>query len=96
MTSKVLLGTTLAALFAVSMMGIAFAGESWQGVVESDVETKNTSTSTLTLTATDAIPKNTAVLAGFAWLYDDGPNTAYAMYVIHIKTLMVGTHTMLF
>ena len=33
------------------------------------------------MSAADTIPRNTSELAGFAWLYADGPNSAFAITI---------------
>jgi len=79
MTKRVLLGATLAAVLTVSVLGYAFAAESWQGIVSDSVDAKNSKTSVLTIQATDNVPRHAGILAGFAWLYADGPNSAFAI-----------------
>ena len=78
MNTKIIIGASLAAVFAVFMITPAMATgpETWQHVVSSSVNSKNTQTSVLSVTAADKIPIQTGVLGGFAWLYADGPNTA--------------------
>lgn len=78
MTSKMILGISFAAVFAVFMIvpAMAAGSEAWQHVVSSSVTSKNAQTSTLSVTAADNIPLHTGVLGGFAWIYADGPNTA--------------------
>jgi hypothetical protein len=78
MNTKIIFGASLAALFAVFMMVpvMATGPEIWQHVVSSSINSKNTQTSTLSVSAADIIPKHTDVLGGFAWIYADGPNTA--------------------
>jgi hypothetical protein len=49
---------------------------SWQHVVSSSVDSKNSHTSTLSVKAADNIPKHTDVWGGFAWLYASGPDQA--------------------
>lgn len=79
MTRTVLLGTTIAALLAISIVGVAAAVESWQGLDSDSVVDKNTNSKVLSVDATDTVPHRTSTLAGFAWLYADGPNTAFAI-----------------
>ena len=80
MTKTVLLGATLAAILVVSVMGYAFAsGASWQGIVSDAVVAKNSKTTTLKIEATDTVPRQAGILAGFAWLYADGPDSAFAI-----------------
>jgi len=71
MTTKIILAVSLVAVFAVSLIGLAFADfASWIGATGGDAELKNRNSWTLTATATDIIPKRTSELAGFGWLYD--------------------------
>ncbi|AJW70971.1 hypothetical protein [Nitrosopumilus adriaticus] len=80
MTKTVLLGATLAAILTVSVLGYAYAtGASWQGITDDAVVAKNSKTTTLKITATDDVPRQAGILAGFAWLYADGPNSAFAI-----------------
>ena len=79
MTKTLLLGLTLAAVLTVSVLGYAFAAESWQGIINDSVNAKNSKTTTLKITATDVVPRQAGILAGFAWLYVDGPNAAFAI-----------------
>jgi len=82
MTKTILLGTTLAALLVVSVVGYAAAVESWQGIDSTSTADKNKNTKVLSIDATDVIPhRTTELLAGFAWLYADGPNTAFAITI---------------
>ncbi|MEO9277261.1 MAG: hypothetical protein ABI340_05745 [Nitrososphaera sp.] len=76
MTKKILLGISLAAVFAVFMIVPVMAAESWQHVESSSV-TSNGKTSTLSVVAADQIPHQTSTLGGFAWVYADGPNTVF-------------------
>lgn len=78
MNTKLILGTSLAAMFAVFMIVpvMATGPASWQHVVSSSVNSENTQTSTLSVSAADNIPRHTDVLGGFAWIYASGPNTA--------------------
>jgi hypothetical protein len=79
MTKTVFLGATLAAILTVSILGYAFAAESWQGIVNDSVTEKNSNTTVLQITATDTVPRQAGILVGFAWLYADGPNTAFTI-----------------
>ena len=78
MNTKIIFGASLAAVFAVFMIAPAMATgpETWQHVVSSSVNSKNTQTSVLSVSAAGSIPIRTGVLGGFAWIYADGPNTA--------------------
>jgi len=55
---------------------MAAGPETWQHVTSSSVNSKNSQTSVLSVTASDNIPRHTSVLGGFAWIYASGPNTA--------------------
>jgi hypothetical protein len=79
MTSKIILGAALTAVFAVIMIvpAMATGPASWQHVVSSSVNSKNGQTSTLGVVASDNIPRHTDVLGGFAWIYSSGPSTVF-------------------
>ena len=79
MNSKIL-GISLAAAFAISVMGTAYAGvlPSWVGFSAPGVEVKDDITK-LTGLAADDVPRKTETFAGFAWFYENGPNTAVAI-----------------
>ena len=81
MKTQTILGVSLAAVFAMAMIVPVTASDSWLGVDDSNIVAKNKNTSTLTITATDDIPKNAGegVLAGFGWLYANGPDTVFAV-----------------
>lgn len=82
MTTKTVLGTSLAAIFAISMiMTPASAHLTYQGITAGSVSVTAVppNLTKLSLTATGTIPKNTPDLVGFAWLYSSGPNTAFAI-----------------
>ena len=72
-----LLGVSLAAIFAVSVSGAAFASDTipelWQTF---DTETitvlDNPKTTQLRLTADDIVPHRTSILAGYCWFYTSG------------------------
>lgn len=64
-----LLGMTLVAVSAISMIGIASAALGWQGIDDDSVSAKNKNTTLLTIDATDVVPQKTKDLVGFAWLY---------------------------
>ena len=74
----------LLAIVALGAMlpAATFAVLSWQDIVETSVfvDQKNQITK-LSLSTEDTIPKNTDELAGFAWLYDNGPNIAFAITI---------------
>lgn len=57
------------------------AAASWLGIVDGSVSVveENPNLTKLQLTATDIVPMDTTALAGFAWFYDDGPNTVFAI-----------------
>jgi len=78
MNVKLILGASLAAVFAVFMIVpvTATGPSSWQHVVSSSVNSENIQTSSLSVNAADSIPRHTDVLGGFAWIYANGPNTA--------------------
>ena len=83
MTKTTLLGTTLAAAFVISLVGIASASShpSWLGVDDFAINSNSARTTSLVVDATDSIPRNAGpgVLAGFGWFYDDGPDTVFAV-----------------
>ena len=81
MNTKTILGISLAAVFAVSVMGTAYATghvPSWLGLVAPGVEVKENITK-LTGMATDDVPRRTNDFGGFGWFYANGPNTAVAI-----------------
>jgi hypothetical protein len=59
------------------MPAMATGPASWQHVVSSSVNSKNSQTSTLSVVASDNIPRHTDVLGGFAWIYSSGPSTVF-------------------
>ena len=78
--NRKLLGASLAAVFAISMIGIASAHESWQGIDSDSVVAKNKNTTLLTIDATGTVPQKTSNLVGFAWLYvETSSNSAIAI-----------------
>jgi len=81
MVSKKIFGTTLAAVFVISMIATASAAPTWLGVDEGDIAIKGKKTVQLTINATEAIPRNAGegVLAGFGWFYATGPDTVFAV-----------------
>jgi len=92
MKTKTILGITLTAVFAVSMIGSAVAVQSWQGIVPSSVTVSSKGqTTTLSLAATSSVPRHTSALAGFAWFYDGGSKTAFAL-TTHNAKQFAGTH----
>lgn len=68
---------SLVAIIAASTISIATA--TYLEIVDAGVSPKNSQTTQLTITTTDDVPKRTTDLAGFAWLYENGPNTAFAI-----------------
>ena len=78
LNTKTILGISLAAVFAVSIIGTAYANPTWLGLSDIAVEEKNNITK-LTGLAADDVPKITNDFAGFAWFYADGDNTAIAI-----------------
>jgi len=71
---------TLTAVFAVSMIMVpALAHLPWQGISADSVTNKNANTKVLSVTASATVPQRTTALAGFAWLYASGPNSAFAI-----------------
>ena len=79
MKTKTILGISLAAVFAISVIGTAQAAghipEWLKGFDEIGVEEK-TDITKLTATAGDPIPRRTNDFGGFGWFYDSGPHTA--------------------
>jgi len=74
----------LLAIFALGAMipATAFAALPWQDIVPDSVSVnENVQTTKLSLSAADTIPISTDELAGFAWLYDGSPNTAFAITI---------------
>jgi hypothetical protein len=70
--NRKLLGISLAAVFAVSMMGVSYAAPDWLGFsAGSQSVTEKGKTSTLSLIANNTVPRQTSDLAGFAWIYDN-------------------------
>ena len=78
MNTKTILGISLAAVFAVSIIGTAYANPTWLGLSEIGVEEKKNTTK-LTGIAADDVPRRTNDFGGFAWFYASGPNTAVAI-----------------
>lgn len=78
MTFKKNLPVVMAAALAVVIISPAMATsfETWQQAVSSSVVTYNKKT-TLSVTASDNIPKETTDLVGFAWFYKDIPNLVF-------------------
>jgi hypothetical protein len=76
MTKKLLLGISLAAVFAVSMIAVS-AVEPWMSATGTSATKGNNFL--LTVDAADTVPKNTQDLGGFAWAYAGGP---YALFAI--------------
>ena len=70
--NRKLLGFSLVAVVAVSMMGISYAVPGWLNVVvgSGEVVEKNSKTTTLLLNTTSAVDRKKSELAGFGWLYD--------------------------
>ena len=80
MIKTVLLGTTFAAIFAITMISSASASDPWLGVDNSVINQKGKNVQLL-IDATGDIPKNAGegVLAGFGWFYTDGPDSVFAV-----------------
>lgn len=69
--NKTILGMSLAALFAVSIIGTASAAVDWQTIVPGSVTTEaKVKNSQLGLTVTNPVDQQTDDLAGFAWFYN--------------------------
>jgi len=79
MNTKTILGISLAAVFAVSIIGTAYAANpTWLGLSDVSVEEKKNITK-LTGTAGDDVPSRTNDFGGFGWFYVSGANTAIAI-----------------
>jgi hypothetical protein len=77
MKTKTILGMSLAAVFAVSMFGVAFASNNtpkpWQTFdTDSITVTTGEKITKLSLTADATVPHKTGALAGYCWFYDSG------------------------
>jgi len=89
--NKTILGVSIAALFAVSVIGYAHAAVDWQDIVDGSVTTEaKVKNSRLGLTVTNPVDQQTDDLAGFAWFYNANPDsfTAFAITTHNAKVAL--------
>jgi len=88
--TKTVLAIIAVIAVATSLIGTAVATDSWVGIVDGSVviDQGNIQT-TLSLTATDDVPRNTSTLAGYAWF--TSANTGLAL-TTHNAKVFAGTH----
>ena len=81
MTTRTIVGFSLAAIFVASMIAIVSAQPSWLAVDSSNIAQKGSKTYQLSIDAADTIPRNAGkgVLAGYGWFYASGPDTVFAV-----------------
>jgi len=91
MTKTVLFSSILAIAIATTLVGSAFASDSWLGIFPgtSSVDQTKPKITTFTLNATDIVDRSTFSLAGFAWF--DSPTTGLAITTHNAKEF-AGTH----
>lgn len=71
MNTKTILGLSLSTVFAVSMLGTAFAGDDGFLLVTGGGVSETPSTYHTTIEASSDIPRSTSVLGGYAWFTAD-------------------------